>query len=51
MDVHSLPHSPTNARAGSQRVTDMVADMPARFAGVDHAMAYFGADAADAKTR
>ena len=43
--------SPTNAKAGSQRVTNAIVDMPARFASVDEAMAYFGADTADAGMR
>lgn len=46
-----VDYSPTNAKAGSQRVTDTIVDMPARFASVGEAMAYFGADAADAGTR
>ncbi len=40
-----VDYSPTNAKAGSRRVTDTIVDMPARFASVDEAMAYFGADA------
>lgn len=36
--------SPVNAPEGSKRVSELVAGVPDRFAGVDEAMAYFGLD-------
>jgi pimeloyl-ACP methyl ester carboxylesterase len=36
--------SPTNAKAGSQRVTNTIVDMPKTFKDVDDAMAYFKVD-------
>lgn len=39
-----VDYSPANAKTGSQRVTNTIVDMPARFASVGEAMAYFGAD-------
>ena len=37
--------SPSNAKAGSQRVTNTIVDMPKTFKSVDDAMAYFKVDA------
>ena len=39
-----VDYSPQNAPAGSQRVTETVANVPDRFASVEDAMDYFGAD-------
>ena len=39
-----VDYSPQNAPAGSRRVTDTVANVPDRFASVEDAMDYFGAD-------
>lgn len=37
-----VDYSPTNAKAGAQRVTNTIVDMPERFQDRDEAMTYFG---------
>ena len=39
-----VDYSPTNAKAGSQRVTNTIVDMPIPFKSVDDAMVYFKVD-------
>ena len=46
-----VDYSPTNAKAGSQRVTNTLVDMPATFRSVDDAMAYFKVDPKSASDR
>jgi pimeloyl-ACP methyl ester carboxylesterase len=46
-----VDYSPDNAPAGSKRVAQSVAGVPDAFATIEEAMAYFKADAKDAKKR
>lgn len=46
-----VDYSPTNAKAGSERVTKIVANVPDRFANVDDALGYFGHDGSNPAVR